>query len=374
MATGKENKTHAHKLSNKAPQPSQCVTRPLGVNNRENIKGSNLAQKQNQSANNKEAKANQLPVFSRTYTVVTSKSTTNGVGHLKKQPNTRQQSAGVASTSKHGNEITNNRKSSCANAASASMKSTVNTRMIYGPIVKTRTGLTPAMTLPRNMKSSTSTLSCNGKTTVSKVTSSNKHVSHESNLFLRKTISTITLNKSVNERRVAMSTKTGNRAQKSLSNRLQPSLKQELSTSRCTVKSIKPVTRAGTSKTNVSVGQPRSLSVVIKNKPSQGVTHPPSVPAARGNLKINKVTASNLGGNTKMSKETESKKAGTSTKATQAWGVTKRNEVPAITQTAPQPHRSISLTNRPTDMKTPQVRAPPQTAQKMLTAAQEERM
>uniref|UniRef100_A0A8C6WXH1 Cytoskeleton-associated protein 2 C-terminal domain-containing protein n=1 Tax=Neogobius melanostomus TaxID=47308 RepID=A0A8C6WXH1_9GOBI len=165
----------------KSVQSTYSVKRPLGLKNTTNISCNKLSAKQNSkntSTINKEPKAHEIPTFTRTYTIVKPKPSLNAAS--QKPPLTKVQSANTQAT-KAANHTTN---------ASTTVKKTINGRMIHGPIVKTRTGLTPAVVQPRNLKSRIFTSANDAKTSTNKAqssTTSHRLASQASNRSLKKT-------------------------------------------------------------------------------------------------------------------------------------------------------------------------------------------
>ena len=82
-----------------------------------------------------------------------------------------------------------------------------------------------------------------------------------------------------------------------------------------------------------------------------------------------------LGGKTKMSKQTHNKKENSLANVPPSKAQTKPTVAPIMSWTVPQPSRTLSRTGRAADAKTAKVavRLVPQTEGKKMTAAQEER-
>ncbi|XP_045898001.1 cytoskeleton-associated protein 2-like [Micropterus dolomieu] len=359
-------------------------------------------------------KLNQKPVFKRTYTVASSISNLNSASHLKKQPNTGIQASGRASSNAACTARTksNSRFSSSSNATWSCPMKTVSVRISLGPIVKTKTGLIPAVTQPRNGQSQslthTSAPAADTTTTTSvankvrPITSSSVSLSQRSAVAQRKTLPTTALDNPVNKRTtVSLTARAGIKVQdqnKYNSNPLlgkhsQPSsksqssgLKSTFSSSKCTAAPIKPVGRVGMSKTNKPAGQPTERSTKQRSEgerkgqpctvASRASSGPVSRCSSRAVSRVMRTAVAELAGKTKTCKETDAKKGHSSTNAPPPKTGMKRTGAPVMSQTAPQPIRTISHTGQSTDMKTPKVpvRVIPQTERVKLTAAQEERM
>ncbi|XP_072289903.1 cytoskeleton-associated protein 2-like [Eucyclogobius newberryi] len=362
------------------------VKKPLGLKNSVNISSHT---KQNRkplstATTNKNAKP-KIPVFTRTYAIENSKSTMKPAS--QRQPITRAPSVGPAASKTLSvfPAVSNTTTTQCTNAASASMDKAEIGRMIHGPIIKTRTGLMPAVIQTRKSKPHILPNANAPKTSAYKVqssTSSNRPVSQTSIRSLRTTISTITL-KPVRERTARMTIRGEDKAQNkclsttiknveqarsyTLSDRLQ-------SLSRWSSTSLKPEIKAKTTKTIVSDSSSLKSTVaprVDKNKPGLKKTSISTI-VNQNNFRVNKVVAtSNHGGKSKISKAIPNKTTVPLSKLFQAPVVPKEKKRPTAPQTAPQPSRALNLTSRPTGMKTPERRAAPGPVTKPLTAAQD---
>uniref|UniRef100_A0A3B4YSQ0 Cytoskeleton associated protein 2-like n=1 Tax=Seriola lalandi dorsalis TaxID=1841481 RepID=A0A3B4YSQ0_SERLL len=342
-------------------------------------------------------------------TVVSSKSTLNATSQLKKPPNTGLLSSGRASS----NAASNTKFSSNSNSAWSGPRKTVSVRMSLGPIVKTKTGLIPAVTQSRNTKSRvTHTPAAAANTTTTSVgnkvrssTSSLVSDSQSSATAQRKTLRNTALNNPVNERTVSSTARAGIKVQSQdksnskplLGTHSQSSCKSQLSshgwkpvpTSKCIEALIKPKGREGMSKTNRSTGEPtdrptkqksegggekNGKSCKVPSRTSYDAVSRRTSKAVSG--QFTRAAVAELGGKTKTCKETQSKKAHSSANAPPPQTCIKRTGAPVMSQTVPQPYRTISLTGQATNMKTPKVsvRIIPQTEGKKMTAAQEERI
>lgn len=375
VVNDKENKnpTLNRNIKDKPFQSTYSVKRPLGLKNTGNINCSKPCEKQNsknRSTVNTEPKT-QIPVFTRTYTVVNPKPKLRAASQ-KPSANTQ--------VVRQATKAANNTTSICTNATS--VKNTINGRMIHGPIIKTRTGLMPAVIQPRNLKSHIFTTANDSTTSTNKAQSSTTVASHrptsQTSNRSRKTMSAVAL-KPANAGTAAMTERGRNRPQSkcptaSLDKHRKQTRNDKLSdrphlSARCTSKSVKPDTKARTTQTNGTDSHFRAQAE-IKNKPFQGKSAN-TMTSTRDNFKAKKmVTACSRGGKFTVSEETQ-KKITAPSKPICAPVVPKQRKKPLVSQTAPQPPRTLSYTNKPTDMKTPRGRTPPQTVQNTLTAAQE---
>lgn len=423
VVTGKENKAPADrfryertKVQTLAAQATKDPARKaFGVTNKVDVRGGTLIGRQNaccpSATSGKQPKLNQNTALTKTYTIVSSKSHLNAGSHLKKQPNTGIQSSVRASSNAARTAVTklNNRFSTSSNSAWLCPMKSVNFRMSLGPIVKTKTGLTPAVTQPRNIQSQNQTRA--GATTTNtsvakKVRSSTlppASVSHKSAMAQRKTLPSTVLNNPVNERpTVSLTARAGIKVRDQnkfnskpiLGKHYQPScksqpsngLKSSSTSSKCTAAPIKPEGRVERSKTNKPAGQPadrstkqRSEGEVEKNG-QRCTSRMSSRPATRCSTRTAsgdmRSAVAHLGGKTKTCAETDSKRGHSSANAPPLQYGIKRTGAPVMSQTVPRPARTISLTGQATDMKSPKVpvRVIPQTEGKKLTAVQEERM
>ncbi|XP_044052956.1 cytoskeleton-associated protein 2-like [Siniperca chuatsi] len=424
VVKGKENKAPSDRfryVRTKFPTLAAQSTkhparRTFGVTNKVNVKGIILtgrldANCPSATSGPAQPKLDQNPVLTRTYTIVSSKANLNSASHLKKQPNTGIQSSGRASSNAACTAVTksNSRFSSNSNAAWSCPIKTVSVRMSLGPIVKTKTGLIPAVTQPRNSQSQnlthTSATAADTTTTTSvrSSTSSSVSVSQRSAMAQKKTLPTTALNNPVNKKTtVSSAARAGIKVQdqnKSNSNPLlgkhsQPScksqsssgLKSMSSSSKCTAAPIKPKGRVGMSKTNKSAGQPTDKSTKQRSKgekngqPCKVASRTSSGPVSGCSSKavsgVIRAAVAELGGKTKTCKVTDSKKGHSSANAPPPKTGIKRAGAPVMSQTVPRPARTISHTGQAADMKTPKVpvRVIPQTEGEKLTAAQVERM
>lgn len=431
IVKGKENnppadslRYEARKAHTLAPQSTEHqAKRGFGVFNKVIVKSSSLTAQQNVNRSSAtsgpvQPKLNQNRVFTNTYSV-SSKSNLYVASHLKKQPKTGMQSSAKASSNASCIAVakSNSRiKKSISNVTRSGPMTSVNTRISLGPIVKTRTGLVPAVIQPRNTESNlTRTSATATDNTVSintsvanKVrprTSSSLSVSKSSSVVQRKTFPRAALKNSAHERttvslnaRAVIKTQDQKKSNSKplLGKHSQPSCKsQQLSgvkststSSKCRAALVKPEGRVGVPKTIESAGQPthrstkqRSQAEGEKNgQPCKVAPRTTSGPESRCSFRavsgVTRATVAELGGKTKICEKTENKKGCSSAKAPPLQTGAKRTSAPVMSQTVPRPARTTSYSGKNTDMKTPKVpvRVIPQTEGKKLTAAQEERM
>ncbi|XP_069562110.1 cytoskeleton-associated protein 2-like [Brachyistius frenatus] len=402
IVTEKENKAPADRFRHNGPkgEPSNAQSRQdparrvFGVTNKVNVKGSILTGQQNatrpsSSRGPVQPKPNLKPVLSRTNTVVSSKSNLNAASHLKKQPNTGIQSSGKPpSNAAHTVRIKSNSKFSCSsNITSSGPMKTVSVRMSLGPVVKTKTGLIPAVTQPRNTQSSFTHTSATAARTTTTTTSLNAMKVRSSS------VSSVSASQrsAVAGNKVQYQNKSNSKPL--LRKHCQPSCKSQISsglksTSGCfkgTAAPLKPevrvpiktpagplVDRVTKSRSGAEAGKPGQLCKVA----FQTSVKPESRSISGLVSRATRAVVTELGRKTKTSKETGGKKERSSANSPPPQAGIKRTGAPVMSQTAPQPARTVRLTGRASVTKTPKVldRVVPQTEGKKLTAAQEERL
>ncbi|XP_030274182.1 cytoskeleton-associated protein 2-like isoform X2 [Sparus aurata] len=352
------------------------------------------------------------------YTVKSSKTNQNTASLLKKQPNTGIQSSGRAFSNAVHTNVTksNSRFSSASSATWTGPVKTLSARLSLGPFVQTKTGLIPAVTQPRNSQNLIHTSATAGKTSTTTSTTSvannvqprtcsSVFVSKRSSVVKRKTLPTTAENNTVNGKKTASSTARagikvqdrnntnskpllGKHPQPSCKSQLSNGLKSTSSSSKCTAAPIKPEKRVWMSKINKSSGQPtdRSTKQRTEGEGQKNGTHcnvasqMSSGPASRSISRVvggvRQAAVAEHGGKTKTLKDKDSKRGHISAIPLQPQTGIKRTGVPVMSQTVPQPTRTIRHTSQAKDIKTTKapVRVIPQTEGKKLTAAQEERM
>ncbi len=430
VTEGKENKAPAGRFKYERTKVSTLVAqstkhparRAFGIANKVNVKdsiptGRQDANRPSAASGLTQSKLNQNTGLTRTYTVVSLKSNLNSASHLKKQPNTEVQSSGRVSTNAARTAATksNSRFGSSSKVAWSSPMKTVSVRMSLGPVVKTKTGLIPAVTQPRNSQSrnlrhtsataadtTTATTSVSNK--VRSSTSSSVSVSQRSTMVQRKILPTTALNNPVSKRTtISLVSRAGIKAQDqnksnaktllgkpshpSCKSQLSGGLKSTSSSSKCTAAPIKPEGRVGMSKTNKPASHPTDRSTKQRSEgegggngqpckvPSRTSLGPANRCSSRAVSWVARAAVAELGEKSKTWK-TDSKRGHSSENAPPPQTGIKRTGAPVMSQTVPRPARTISHTGQTTDMKTPKVpiRVIPQTEAKKLTAAQEERM
>ncbi|XP_032372159.1 cytoskeleton-associated protein 2-like isoform X2 [Etheostoma spectabile] len=414
VVKGKENKALADRIIYKGTKiqtlAAQSTKHPareaFGVNNTLNVTGNILTGRQNTNrpsaiSGPAQPKLNHNPVLTRTYTLVSSKSNPNAASHLTKKPNIGEPTAARTAVTK------SSKRFGSGSNATWSCSKTISVRMSLGPMVKTKTGLTPAVTQPRNSQSqklthtSATAADTTAATTMSvanKVRSStSSSVSQRSAMAQRKPLPTPALNypektragiKVPDHKKSNPKPLLGKHSQPSCKSQLSSELKSTSISSKCTAAAIKPEVQAGMSKINKSASQPRDRSTKqrsdgagLKNGPpckvtSQTSSGPASRCISRAITGVVGAAVAELGGKTKTCKETGGTKGHSSANAPPPQTGLKRTSAPVMSQTVPRPGKTVSHTGHVINTKTPKVpvRVFPQTEVKKLTAAQEERM
>ncbi|XP_034727350.1 cytoskeleton-associated protein 2-like isoform X2 [Etheostoma cragini] len=421
VVKGKENKAPADRFINKGTKTqtlaAQSTKHPargaFGVNNTLNVIGNMLTGRQNTNrpsatSGPAQPKLNHNPVLTRTYTLGSSKSNPNAASHITKKPNTREPSFSRAPSTAARTAVTkSSRRFVSGSNATWLCSKTISGRMSLGPMVKTKTGLTPAVTQPRNSQSqklthsSATAADTTAATTMSvanKVrssTTSSVSVSQRSAMAQRKPTPALNY---PDRTRAAIIVPDQNKSNPKplLGKQSLPSCKSQLSSelkstsisSRCTAAPIKPEGQAGMSKPNKSASQPtgrstkqRSDGAGLKNGPPCKVTSRTSSGSAsrcisRAITGVVGAAGAELGGKTKTCKEKSGMKGHSSANAPPPQTGLKRTSAPVMSQTVPRPGKTVSHTGHAINTKTPKVpvRVFPQTEVKKLTAAQEERM
>lgn len=416
VVKGKENKVPSGKVrydgtkvkSLTAQSTKDSARREFGVTNKVNV---NLSGQQNAKFPSTTRAAaqpslNQNPLLRSTYTVVSSNSILNAATHFKKQSNTtKRASCQTSSNVSHTAVITsNNRFNSSTKAALSVPVNSASVRMSLGPMVKTRTGLVPAITQPRN---STLHLTHNSATApnvttsvtnkvVSRTTSS-LSVSQRSAVVQRKIVSTTAVNNPVNERKATLTArpqrstvqdKNKTNLKPLLIKHSQPPCKNQLLSgqkstsvsSKCKAAPIKPERKVVMSKTNLSAGQPTDRSTKQRSEDNcdqiNSVCKAISQLSLRPSERVTRAAVVEQGDKTTKYKEIQSRRGCGSAHLPAQQTNKKRTSVPVMSKTKPQPPRTISFTAKSADMKTPKVpvRVISQTEGKRQTSAREERM
>ncbi|XP_028269385.1 cytoskeleton-associated protein 2-like [Parambassis ranga] len=378
---GKENKVAADASRCDVPKgrTSQArqdpVRRAFGVIDKVNTKGKPLAREQNTKCSSSttgqaQPKCNVKPELTRTYTVPSSKSSLNAAGYLKKQPNLK---TGTQTSDKPPLKGTlavgakSNSKFS-SNGALSSPRKAVSIRMSLCPLVKTRTGLIPAVIQPRNATLNASVTAAGSiPAALKKVQSST--ASSATQQSARAVSSTAVVRNNVQNR---------SNYKPPVGKNSQPIYRRQLSSgpkstsSKCTAAPSRPSANV-TSKKSAGLPadrsvKPRPRSEQEKNGQTYKVTFQTSkIPATRCSSTAASGNTRATLTDTKMRKEAGGKKSTSSVKAPAREVGVKRTSAPVGSQTAPQPSRTICLTGKT-------AKAAPQTEGKKLTTAQEERM
>lgn len=415
----KENTAPADKFKNECteiPIPtSQATQKPnrgtFGIIYKVNVKGSILNGRQNTYSSSTsvpaQPKPNRPPSLIGTYTATSSKSNLNSVSHQKKKPNTGMLTSNRTYSNAAGTAAAkpNSRLSSKSSAALLLPVRTASVRMSLGPVVQTKTGLIPAVTQPRNSASQTSTLSSAlsaATSTITGISGANKMRSCSSSVSTsqRKTLPANAPKTSVKERtslpstvRVTLKVQDQNKAKPLVGKESQSCFQKQPSglktmsiSSGSTAVANKSEGRAGMPKVNKLNCQPTdSISQKQsegkgekKGQPCKVTSRTSSGPASRCSSrpvsKVMRPAVTELEKKSKSYKETDRKKGHSAANASETKMDIRKTGAPVISQTAPQPVRTISFTGQA--RKTPKipVRVIPQTEGKKLTAVQEERM
>lgn len=360
----------------------------FGVSNKGNVNGNILTAQQNNSRP-AQPKHNRNPSLTRTYSVVSFKPHLNGAGHVNKQANAGIQTSGKAPlNTAHTVRVKSKSKFSFGPSSAISGPTmTISTRISLGPLVKTKTGLTPAVIQSRATKPSlphTSVTAASTTTTnqiAKKVQSSSKSTTSVSQRFAANISSTMgAKNKVQGQNKLNSKPVLGSHSQPSKS-QLSSGLKTTYTSLKCTVASFKPEVRVAAKK---STGQPANKSTKPRTEPKGEKSQPCkaafqafSRPATTCNSRpVGEPAVTDTGRKTKITKETAGKTENRASNAPPLKSGVKSRVAPLISQTVPPPSRTVRLTGQATNTKTPKVQSKvfPQTEGKKLTAAQVERM
>ncbi|XP_030593806.1 cytoskeleton-associated protein 2-like [Archocentrus centrarchus] len=397
VVTGKENKAPADRFRpNISKGPSVTARsgqdppkKAFGVRNKGN--GSKPTGLQN---NTRPAlpKPNRNPLLTRTYDDASFKSHLSAAIPVAKQANTRIQTSGRAPlNTAHTARVKSNSKVTF-DPSSASSMMMVDARISLGPLVKTKTGLTPAVIQPRATKPNlphTSVTAASTTTTtqaakkVRSSTTSSVSVSQRSGMGVPSAARA--RNKAQGQSKLSSKPALGTCSQISSKSHLSSGLKSASTSLKSTAASLRP---AGRGTANKSAGQPANGSTKTgtetkgreNGRPLKAAFQTSSRPTNRcasrpvGGLMQPAVTE--MGKKTKITKETAGKTKNCSSKAPPPKAGVKSRSAALVSQMVPPPARTVSLTGKATDTKTPkvQVRVIPQTGGKKPTAAQVERM
>lgn len=277
-----------------------------------------------------------------------------------KQPNAGAQSSDRAPGS---------RFTSSANATWSRPSSSLNDRMSLAPMVKTKTGLVPALTQPRisqnlphgSTTATDSTTLTGAHSAASKVPSSSSFpVIRRSATAQRKTLPAVGLNNRVHTRPTAPSSSTaraGSKAQEenksntklTLNNHnkkpASSGLRSTSSLSSRTVASVKLMARPGTVPPRAvrSAGPATDRSTTLRPEGGKAKSSQTCNKTAAG---ASSATVSRRATEQGAKTRTDSNKGQSVVKGPQPQLGMKRTGPPAVSQTAPQPCRTISLTGR----------------------------
>ncbi|KAM6930862.1 cytoskeleton-associated protein 2-like [Xenentodon cancila] len=398
--TGKENKAPAVRVRCIDPKVQTLTAqsgqnpprRAFGITRKMNMKGNTQTGEKNAippSSSNApvQTKPNRNPVLTRTYSITSSKSSLTAASHLKKLPNTQIQTSGKAPTNANHKVREQLNSKSCLNSNSAKLcpVKTASTRLSVGPFVKTKTGLIPAVTQPRTTKSNLTQPSASAaratKTTtaaVAAVAAKEMHPKSSSSVSFSQKSALVVSSTRRAEEKVQVQNKSQSKppavrhAQSACKGRVSSGLRQ---TSSSFKGKTEPQARVFTNQPSCQFGQERSRKARSgaegdRNGPACKVAPQTSLRTAnRVSSRAVSAVSTQQGGKTKTSKEMPSKKENSST------NIPKRKTGSVMmSQTVPQPSRTVRLTGRATDTTAPNVRAVPQTEGKNLTAAQQERL
>ncbi|XP_068167064.1 cytoskeleton-associated protein 2-like isoform X2 [Antennarius striatus] len=373
----------------------------LSVNNKVNVK-SNIQTGRQKNNSQSETSGGAQPGHNDNFTLmkrcitVSSKPNLNTVSHFKKQSKPGIKASGRPSS---------NTAMTTSTIRFSSSSNAVSDRISLGPLIKTKTGLIPAVIQPRRIQSQTQknrSTTTVGITTITSSFVANKVRPTSSTISLckgfamaqRKTLHITAPNNPVKKGSIGHLTTTArlkveaeSNSKPLLSKVSQVSCKRQLSSgvrttskSNCTASSSKPEGRVGMSKTNKSIGLNKDKCTTQKSelegekngqqcrftlRTSFGPVSRCSSRAASGATRAVVVESARQ---SRKCTETYSD----SGRVHRSANAPSHPSAPVLSQTAPQPSRTISCT----DVKT--IKIPigivPQTEGKKLSAAQEERM
>ncbi|XP_013854949.1 cytoskeleton-associated protein 2-like [Austrofundulus limnaeus] len=370
VVTGKENKSSADKFKDsKGPtliaQSSQNPVRSaFGVSNTVNVRGGTQKGKENTVRSSSsiappQPKPYQNPLLRKTYTVVVSKPNATAAGTLKKPTIVRghasgQASSAAASTAGAKSSFQCNLNSNCTTAQTA------GSRISMGPLVKTKTGLTPAVIQPRNTKSDLPRPSAASRKTISTAS------------VVRKVQACSTASASLRQK-PALNSTAGAKVQPQNKSNPKPTLdKQTLPACKSQHSGGLRVTSASF-KAKAPPARPEgraltSMSIKVTSGAAPQAASRTNTSSSTTGSRLKPTVVTQPAGKTKTNKETSS------ANVLPPRAPPKCAVAPILSQTEPQPSRSVSITGRAAVTKTPKVTAKvPQTEGKKTTA-QEERL
>lgn len=407
---GKENSAPTNKASfkhNKVPTlAAQSTTHParrvFGPNSIVNVNSSSLNQRQNTShpsaaSGSVQSKLN--PWCSNT--------NLNTASHFKRTANTGIRSSDRACSNAAGTAVkkSNTRVITSSKATWSCSIKAVSGRMSLGPVVKTKTGLIPAVIQPRNIQNQNSP---HTSATVTNTTTNTMSVSvsKRSGLAHRITLPSTALNIPTTKKTAVLLTsradikvqdQSKSNSKPLLSKNGGPSCKGQLpsglkstsSSFKSAAQPVKPKGKEGILKTNKPAGQPTVMSTKLSSEgereknisQSRVGSRTSSGPSSRVVNGVTRAAVIDLGEKNKKCYETCSKKGlsgkGSSAKVPPTQTDRKKSGAPMMSHTMPQLARTISHTGQTTDRKTKTkvpVRVFPHSEDKKMTVAQEERM
>ncbi|KAF7205509.1 cytoskeleton-associated protein 2-like [Nothobranchius furzeri] len=386
----KENKAPSDKIASKGSKGQTFTSqfsqdpprrRPLGGNG--NAKGGSLnVSKIHPSSGSATARPGhyQVPVLTKTHTAVSSKSIVTSNTSLRRQTNTRSQH----SLNTSSNPTWTRTKSSFSRNGAESCP--INTaRISLGPLVLTKTGLAPTVTLLRSTQSHSApqrTIAAEKIQPRASAPVSQKIKPRASapvsQRFQPRASAPVSQRSSSSRARAEVLTQNKFKSKPPLSKNPQPACRSQSSGGlRATPSSFKrnapPVMPGAKGSTSGSAAQPAERSRK-ETSAAEGEKRNRLLRAAPQTMSRSKLAAvTELGAKTNTSKETRSK---ASARALPSQPHKKPAAAPAMSRTVPQPSRSVRTASRATDMKTPKVtaKAAPQTEGKKVSAAQEERI
>lgn len=415
VVSGKENKTLADKFGyeqKKVSSPSSVKPprKVFGVSNKVNVNGIQTGRQITDSkrATNDLAQAKLKPTLTKSYTGAFSKP--NLGGNLKNHVNAETQSSARSSSKSVFTALSKStsRFSSCSNAAWSCPMKVVSSRISLGPLVRTRTGLVPAVTQSKQAQSQnlrcTSTLPNNATATGtianrSRSIASTSVTASKRPAVAQKMLPSTALNKLVRDKSVSLTAacnikpkvqnKSGSKCSL-LSSKSQISCGQEpaFNVPKQTVALDKLEGTVRATKLDKSAGQPSDRSIkqmfgreVKKNiqqckVPSRPSQVPASRCSSRGISAVVPAAAPEHGVKTKTFALTDTKKMHSSVTTKLPQTGLKKTVSSVVSRTVPRPVRTSSHTGQVPVTKATKApaKAVPQTEGRKQTAAQEERM
>ncbi|XP_038154206.1 cytoskeleton-associated protein 2-like [Cyprinodon tularosa] len=389
VAMGKENKAPTDRLKWQSsrgetfvPQRSQDPPRrrEFALSDKVNVRDG----KQNvvrPSSNRVSAQPKVNPMLRKTYTVLPSKANSTLSSTLKKQPDPGTETISKVQPNAHfiHGAKSNSKSILCPAGAMSRPLEMTNTRISIGPLIKTKTGLVPAVIQPRNEKSN----------------SSDPRGTKQPSFTAKRVQCSMSSSVSVHHRPVLMlssDSRPMSKTEAQNKSKLKPVPHKQTqlavghvsaAPSKFKATTVKPEQRALTGKSGQSTERyVKQRSEMNEKKYAQSVkveastVSRTSIKASSTSVKTKTQTVVSKGrGQTQMKKEMQRNMQKTS-RILPVPAPTKCTAAARVSQTAPQPSRSISVINQPAAMKTPKakVKVVPQTEGKKQSSAQKERM